>query len=51
MSAKAVFISCAIFIYAFAPAGFLPSIPLEPEALYAIGAAVVVSVMVYEAWR
>jgi hypothetical protein len=51
MTAKAIFISCAVFIYAFAPAGLLPAIPVGPESLYILGAVAVVGAMVYEALR
>jgi len=34
MGAKAVFLSCALFLYTFSPPGLLPSIPGEPQSLY-----------------
>jgi len=51
MGAKAVLLSSALFIYAFAPLGFLPKIPGEPQSLVVAASVMLVAPLVYNVYR
>ena len=51
MGAKAMFLGCGLFIYAFAPMGFLPSVPGQPHTLLAAAGLVVVGPLIYNTYR
>jgi hypothetical protein len=51
MGPKVLFVSCAMFLYAFSPPGFLPPIPGEPQSLYIAGGLFLIGPMLMGAWR
>jgi hypothetical protein len=51
VAAKALLLSCGLFIYAYAPPGLLPTIPGEPQSLVVAAGLVVVGPLVYNTYR
>jgi hypothetical protein len=51
MAAKALLVSCALFLYAYAPPEFLSTIPGEPQSLLVAVGVVIVGPLIYNTYR
>ena len=51
MGVKFVFVGCGLFIYAFAPASLLPTIPGQPQSLLVLAGLVIAGPLIYNTYR